>query len=53
MVAITGAAAAAAASANDKPRPRALPAEALRPRVLTGVYPFRSHRTVADLWAMA
>lgn len=31
------------------PRPR--PLTGLRPRQLDGSYPFRSHRTVAEIWA--
>lgn len=32
-------------------RPRPLPAGALRSRERDGSYPFRAHRSVADLWA--
>lgn len=53
MIANTGAGAATAASANEHPRPRPMPAAALRRRALTGAYPFRGHRTVAELWGAA
>jgi len=58
MNAMTGAGAAMAASASEnlRPslmRPQPLPAGALRTRALDGSYPFRSHRSVADLWAVA
>jgi hypothetical protein len=29
-------------------KPQPIPASALRPRALTGIYPFRDHRTVAE-----
>lgn len=53
MIANNGAAAAMAASASEHPRPRPLPTASLRPRALTGAYPFRGHRTVAELWGAA
>lgn len=56
MNASNGAVAAMAASAKgflhpQHMRPRPIPAGALGTRALDGSYPFRGHRTVAELWA--
>ena len=58
MNVMNGAGAAMAASASEiaRPslmRPQRFPAGALRARALDGSYPFRSHRSVAELWAAA
>jgi hypothetical protein len=56
MNAMNGGAVAMATSPNGflhagHMRPQPIPASALRHRVPDGSYPFRAHRSVADIWA--